>query len=544
MGSVKLTKHYVVYGCPSMTTCNWAVCDVCYESSLTSRRPSSVRSPVFVAASGVHDDEFGISKSALDDEVRRSSVAEKQKRVWSGIVPYLKFGVMLISLDWFYIKLTFEFARAVYDRMMIVNQSLVEDLNELNKDHEASNGKAKLDVDIPPIPNLPWFHAVRKWLKKTPEEQTQEETEELNMQYKWNKLLAEFPTYYRMVLTVQEDLLPKYTHKDSKCSRCNVSPIMGKRFILNECKDLSLCEMCKFASDKDGTNGKEMPYHPVGSVLHYWDQIWYVCVVCLSWTLPAQLYSERGRRIWMRVARNYSVFFRIIFGFWTDKATRDFNLFAQFATLEEEQATSSAAHRRALNSVNIQVVESTSKDKSDRMNLVSALVSSRVVLIQLIPGLTLLSTLAVDISSSPILVFNSDLVELLPPFFMTDSVRQARNSLEQMGNDDEPWKVRSMAVYLCVQESRSIQFFLNLCSNLIALGLIFGRGEMVDFIISASILLFVLTSLIQAIYPFILLHKLLFPPTTGAATNKNGEIDRTDRIKSVTEGVALARLYE
>lgn len=58
-----------------------------------------------------------------------------------------------------------------------------------------------------------------------------------------------------------------------------------------------------------------------------------------------------------------------------------------------------------------------------------------------------------------------------------------------------------------------MQFVLHLMTNLIALGLIFAKGKTVDVVISVSLVLFLITALISSIFPFILLHKLLFPPT-------------------------------
>lgn len=511
---VKCSKNFVVYGCPSMTVCNWAICEDCYESSLDSSRPVSMR----LSVSPDSD-----SAKQVVDEVIRMSVAEKQAKWWTWMVPYLKFGVMLASLDWFYIKLTFEFAKAIYVRMLDVNDELIEDLNKVRPN------SVKLESSSQQIPILPWFHAIRHW-NSTKEQEAIEENEELNLQYKWYSLMSEFPTYYRMVLTVQEELLPKHVHKGVQCGRCKICPIVGKRFVLMN-ESLSVCELCKFAKDKYGTTSMEVPSHEFGSFGYFLNLFIYGCIAVFSWTLPVQLYSERGRRIWIRVGRNYLVFVRIVFGLWTDKAVRDFNLLSHFDDQLKDKASFMEGHKQAIASVNIPSRgESSLQDKVDRMQLVSALVSSRVVLIQLIPYLTFVSTLAVDISSSPIFVYNDSLLKLLPPFILKDSTEAAIESLKLMDNDTELWKVKSMAVYLCVKQSRSIQFVLHLCINLIALILMSGKDKVVDVMIPISAILFLLVALVYSIYPFIMLHKLLFPP---------GDEERKDRVISVTEGLAL-----
>lgn len=468
--SCELNK-YAVYGCPNFKKCNWAVCATCYENSL---------------AKSDYADKF--PDDDMVNETRRSFVTENEWSTCSRIAKCLKFCVMLVSLDWFYIKLTFEFARALYVRMRIVNESIAADLKELKKDgdiledatfagvYESRDVIAGEDVESlssEPLPSLPWFNSIRKYRFKAAKSEEQELAEELNIQDKWNRLISEFPSYYRMVITVQDDLFPRHSH-EAQCARCKICPIIGKRYVLNSDNEISLCEICNDTSTttnylflkktesidvcdvvtdcvEETNKTTEVPRYTRASFCYYWYKLVKGVTVMWSWLIFGQLRSERGRHIWLRVFRNYVMYLRIVFGYWTDKAVRDFNLLARFGELEKERIASTDSHKKSLSSIVSAVnLDESANVKVDRMNLVSSLVSTRVVLLQLVPWLTFVSTLAVDISASPILVFNSKLVELLPPLFMFDATNEAIENLKQIGNDTAPWKVRSMAVYLCV----------------------------------------------------------------------------------------------
>eukprot|EP01034_Spumella_vulgaris_P028899 gene28899-35850_t len=151
----------------------------------------------------------------------------------------------------------------------------------------------------------------------------------------------------------------------------------------------------------------------------------------MSWTIVGQLCSERGNKIWWRVIENYRVFALVSLGVWTDEAVRDFEIKSQFKKQEQESTNVELSVTSRLGTIagetsapgellraGTSSIFDTSDDCDDRrLKLISALVSTRVVLIQLIPYMTIYSTLAVDISSSPIFIYSPFLNDKVSPLF-------------------------------------------------------------------------------------------------------------------------------
>eukprot|EP01034_Spumella_vulgaris_P001651 gene1651-2178_t len=175
---------------------------------------------------------------------------------------------------------------------------------------------------------LPWFYESRGEDAVTKEEQ------EL-LEDKWVDIVAAFPSYYRMVLTVQDDLCPKIMNLDVSCSGCGVSQIVGPRYHSIASTDFNLCEVCEHASVKTSTSTKTLLYAKKHDIFFHVKRLF---ASCASWTIAGQLYSERGRKIWWRVVQNYRVFAMVSLGIWTDEAVRDFEIKSQFKKQEQESA--------------------------------------------------------------------------------------------------------------------------------------------------------------------------------------------------------------
>ena len=260
-------------------------------------------------------------------------------------------------------------------------------------------------------------------------------------------------------------------------------------------------------------------------------------VAILSWTIFGQLLSKRGRRIWYRVLENYWVFCKVALGYWNDNDVYDFDLSTRFDEIEKEsnKLSPDAYRKRGLSAI---------VNKANRMNLVAALVSTRVVLIQLIPDLTLLSTFAVDISSSPIFVFSDSLTRDLPALVLWNSSGLARDWLVNMNMNIVAWKVNLLSVYLLVVESRLLQFVLNVVFNLLAVLLIFGPNSAQPMIILLALVFFVSVAIVYSFYLIILLDKKFFPPEVtevSVTSEKNGETNQEQQDKHRKSEIELRK---
>lgn len=178
------------------------------------------------------------------------------------------------------------------------------------------------------------------------------------------------------------------------------------------------------------------------------------------------------------------------------------------------------------------------EEKRNFLLYLSGVVGTRVVLLQLIPVITILSVFAVDFASSPVLIFCRELSDKLPPLIIKpkDAWNQAEKDLVQqlekaqyvskkkkniMSESIPSWKKYLMAIYIMTTHSRGVQFLIKFAINCVSTALVFFSDQSLIIVIVAVIALAIL-GLIQAIFAFLLLHKLFF---AQEELNKNKNAD-------------------
>lgn len=340
-------------------------------------------------------------------------------------------------------------------------------------------------------PDLPWLLVMGK----------QDNAESERIEVGWAKYCSVFPSYYRMVVTVYDDLMPKYTHKGIICTCCNME-VRGRRYFCRSLQELNLCEWCQLLHTDSNIVIERYPDSFFGSLLQG-------IVFLFSFTIIAQLMSERGRIIWYRVCCNYIVFLGMSIGYWNTSQRVDFGAEQRVEQLKQENAVLTHGN---LNCPLLMAAD----QKSESMRMISALLSPRIVLIQMIPFLTAFSALAVNLSQSPIFVFDSKMNELLPPLLETNLSENSKELLLDVGMKPEKWNVMLMNVFLFVNRSRGIQFVINSIATVIAMIFVFSKDRTsVVYVISFSLIYYGLLAAVNAILPLLMLVNIWFPSSEG-----------------------------
>lgn len=398
------------------------------------------------------------------------------------------------AFDWYYIRQTFTFVKHL-------NAHIYEKISD--KDDESV---------VPVIAyTLPWFVSLSK----------EEAANAERIQLEWAKYSSLCPSYYRMILTVYDDLMPKlkYAQGYVMCNECDMK-IVGKRYYNRYRQGFNLCEKCELLHNNPNEKLE-------ASYITRWNfpiVIVQFCVMVLSATIVGQLISEKGRMIWYRVLLNYYVFIGACTGKWDQAQRRDFGIDRRVQRLMVEDAVVTHSNPRC-------PLLAEADEKQEIMQMVSALVSPRIVLIQMIPYATILSSLAVNLSQCPIRVEDSQMKQYLPPLFQTKLAENSRELLLDMGIKPQLWNIVLISLYLFVKRSRAIQFCYILVSFVISFSLVFAVNQTsVENIVSFSLIFYATFAVIEAFYPFVILLNVFFPSAGGTLTEE--EIKTFARVSS------------
>lgn len=277
---------------------------------------------------------------------------------------------------------------------------------------------------------------------------------------------------------------------------------------------------------------------------------------------------------WLRVIENYAMLFIVAFGCWPEFAVPAFNLIdnfrrfvLQFTTFDNVygesllgsqvvEAVNNRANsnstvdgaaarlnqsidknirggREASKSLSSTVAASTNDERQNSALLrvindpkflfqqyVAAIVSVRVVLLQLVPVLTVFSIVAVDLSPCPILVFSPTMLKHLPPLIAEKPFTRARQLLVEEYEAEHKktpshvpvWKVFCLGLFMVNRESRLLNFFFLVIKTLVMLVVVFG-GEneyLKTSLLYAVVIGLTVTAFMNSMYFILLLHKLMF----------------------------------
>jgi hypothetical protein len=271
----------------------------------------------------------------------------------------------------------------------------------------------------------------------------------------------------------------------------------------------------------------------------------------LCWFFPVQLCTEIGREIWYKVGRSYLAMVLASLGIWFDWVAEDFDLDGKFKYQKEiEHSTYGEEFENWQNKNADLFVIIENDERLKNAQIISATVTTRIALIQLIPFLTLGSTVLTDLSSCPLFVCKA-VNDQLPKLIVLDAVQQAIGYLktESLGRDKEGketlqlddncsfcyllfrsikalnpikiaatdgkedgkkiWFALFLTVYIFITRSRLIDFVVKLFLGSISVAITF-YPEMLPYTVPAMTIILTIQGLIYGIYYSILLQRLLF----------------------------------
>lgn len=503
----KVGATLTFYACPRFTSCNWAMCRDCFHEVET-KTDASADDIDCDLHDIVDENDEQVGLDSFESPVRSPSVQlkidsekftkMKNKHFYSQYVTYGKSAASFAALDWFYVRHTFAFA----ERLRV-------HISEKVRDKEGISFTEK-------DPYLPWFTALGKG---------EDIYENERVEVEWAKYSAIFPSYYRMILTVFDDLMPKFRCKGVMCSTCQTE-IHGRHYYCPTRESLHLCELCELSHDDPST---VMVRHPDSNTIFI--NAVQVFVLLYACTLIGQLHSERGRTIWNRVTYNYFVFFGMCFGLWSAGQRSDFGVDRRIKTLKKEDAVLMYPNPNY-------PLLTKSDEKLGGIQMLSALVSPRIVLLQMIPYVTAFSLLAVNLSQSPVLVMDAKMKKYLPPLFQGKLTELAREMLLEAAIKPHWWSINLMSIYIFTKQSRAIQFVINATQFCIAAALVFGTNiSDLRNVFTFSIIFYALLALVNAIYPSVILLNILFPSKDLLTKQETMMFDNVD-----TAGVDVLEL--
>ena len=442
----------------------------------------------------------------------------------SSITRLWKFLTVFSTIDWFVMKILFDFGNAV---QYTFRQNL-EDINEINQSKDQnvyldhilkSETQSLVEVDLP---YLPWLEVIHYWRLDSANA-----SELVKEQQQWQRNKDRFPSYYDMVKKIRS-----------------------------------------MASKKDG-NDSTLKDGLISNCIAYSN----------SWNLFYHFYSSIGYQHWKRVAINYAVFALTSAGIWTDYATEGFGIFPKFThfqriassgrnDINNDEISSridfiSARRRNSIDIAQKRMHNSSSDGtrptmtpeelmrKNEHQNtfsqFLSATVSSRAILLQLIPGMTAPALLFVGLSSCPIFVFSAKLRENLTPLILWDAWTLASQRIIQVpsvSGKPATWKVVLLSCWLFVRDSRLIQYVEVVLLNLVALGVVFFP---LQSNVLGIILLFIsgIRGMMRFFPSLVSMHDFFFH-FDGIATSEEllDEMDRQGRLSTGSVNITLDHIYD
>jgi hypothetical protein len=147
----------------------------------------------------------------------------------------------------------------------------------------------------------------------------------------------------------------------------------------------------------------------------------------------------------------------------------------------------------------------------------AAIVSVRVVLLQVVPILTIPSIIAVEIANCPILVFSERLNKRLPPLLVEAPFEEAqRLLLEDAKNADlnhvPKWKIIALGFFMFVRQSRLIQFLFLPINSFTMIVIAFSpQRYLLYFMLIVVVLEFTILGLAYAAWLLLVFHRWMFP---------------------------------
>jgi len=166
------------------------------------------------------------------------------------------------------------------------------------------------------------------------------------------------------------------------------------------------------------------------------------------------LFTRTGRTVWLKVIEKYIIFGSVCLGIWSDRSSRFF----------EHDAEVIGDHERF--------------DLRDRhTSMLYNLVVPRALLLQIFPGLVLLSTYAIATCGSPLFVYSRQLLHNLNPILASNSYRQAQVKHMQCYHmtaheQSLAWTLGLSSVVIYWDQSRALQYIKGAVSFSLSIALL------------------------------------------------------------------------
>ena len=289
------------------------------------------------------------------------------------------------------------------------------------------------------------------------------------------------------------------------------------------------------------------------------------------WFVPFQWsYSRKGRRIWRKVFLSYVRFALMSIGIWTSVMSNQLQLVDNFREFEGNVAVTEATRRRRREAAEpapdppqmianpLLVAPDAARDQTEVVGVyaesqylpndeydenneeedddeegkqaeellanyerrstfveyLSALTSCRSVMWQLIPGMTAFAILAVDTAACPIFIFSDELHRELTPLLMLDAWTIALEKIRRRSVDQEKkpknWQVAACALFIFVEESRLVQFFIMIMINFVAFCIVFNSTYL-RTVLKVFLAVVLFNGAVRFFFTMVPLYQFFFP---------------------------------
>ena len=203
------------------------------------------------------------------------------------------------------------------------------------------------------------------------------------------------------------------------------------------------------------------------------------CLMLLSFSFFGHMLTTVGRYSWRLTLRKLYVFFSVSLGIWTDESYE----FYQHVDLTKG------------------LIE---LKRDEFFYVLEATLAVRSIFFQLCPVLTVLSIFVQETSGSPIFVYSSKLLNLLPPMFFTRKEAIALAKKQELLPQD--WTIFLRTVHNMFCEGRVIRFTLGFSKVIIALSLVIESDKQ----ISNSTLSLVIVICSTVVIPYFFFYSLKY----------------------------------
>ena len=281
----------------------------------------------------------------------------------------------------------------------------------------------------------------------------------------------------------------------------------------------------------------------------------------LKWFPPMQWFTESGRTHWWRVVRSYVAICLAALGIWTELVFTELKLeekFKEYKEITDRVYTyrfigriATAAALDDDDNADEQADAFTKLENDPKVQFsqfVSATITSRLAILQVVQYVTVWTTFAIDVSSCPIFVHpKSTMYEMLPPLIDWHAWKTAQSWLEQeaksYGTSQKPSQLLVFFLGVCIftRRSRLIEFVTKGFLNSVAVAITFYPQYLVYFAPTMFFIL-LLQGLLLATQVLVLLNRLLYPrdrqndqDSDSDANDLNDEEDNVDGDSVIEE---------